>query len=167
MTNRIASTIGALALVAAFTACADSPAGPATDAATLSASRGSDDGSVGTTSGSVDTRQEANLVATSAAFPRAKGRARFRDRGGERELQIEVENLRPGIQVGFFLDGSALICSGGVACTATVNQFGKARINLNTDGGPGVDGTAVPASVSGSTVSVATGGTTVAAGTFN
>jgi len=163
MQNRIVAVFGGLTLVAAVAACSETPVGPASaDSPTLALAQGSGSGG-----GSTDARVETSLLATSTAYPKAKGRARFRDRGGERELQIEVENLRPGLTVTFLFDGAPLTCTGGVACSAVVDGFGNVRINLNTDGGPGVAGTSVPASVSGRTVAAAVGGQTVARGTFN
>ena len=93
----------------------------------------------------------------SAAFPNAKGKAAFRDRGSERELQVEVENVR-------VLAGTTVSMSvGGVLVgTATVNALGAARLSLNTNLGD-----SVPVSVSGKSVEVRTAaGVLVVSGSF-
>ena len=93
----------------------------------------------------------------SAAFPAAKGKATFKARGGERELQIEVENIRRlrGKRVVFIVGGSRL-------GTARVNAFGEARINRNSDRGQ-----RVPAVRHGTKVKVRTAsGVLIVSGSF-
>lgn len=93
----------------------------------------------------------------SDSFSAAKGSAKYRDRGGEREFQVEVENIRK-------LAGSTLsvVVDGSKVGSMKVNSFGVARLNLNTDRGQ-----AVPRIHSGSTVKVRTAaGTLVVSGMF-
>jgi hypothetical protein len=93
----------------------------------------------------------------SAAFPNASGHAKYRDRGGEREFQVEVEDVKSlaGTTLSVFVDGVKV-------GTTKVNSFGVARFNRNTDRGQ-----SVPVIRTGSTVKVRTsGGTLVVSGTF-
>ncbi|MFQ5679193.1 MAG: hypothetical protein ACE5HP_07010 [Gemmatimonadota bacterium] len=103
---------------------------------------------------SSDTRMQASLSG-SAAFPKADGKARFRDRGGEQQLEVEVEDGPPNTDVDFFVGGN-LIGSG------QTDAFGDASIRLNSD-----EGDAVPAVGPGTSVAVKTaGGTLIVSGTF-
>ena len=94
------------------------------------------------------------------AFANAKGKAKYKNRGGEQEFQVEAENIisLQGQMVAVCVNGSRV---GG----ATVNSFGEAELNLNSDLGQ-----SVPAIVSGSQVSVRTGntcsGAVIVSGTF-
>jgi hypothetical protein len=93
----------------------------------------------------------------SAQFPNAKGSAKYRDRGGEREFQVEVENVKAlaGKTLNVFANGSKV-------GTMTINQLGAGRLNLNSTRGQNV-----PRIVSGSKVQVKTGqGVVVVAGQF-
>lgn len=93
----------------------------------------------------------------SAAFPAATGKATFKARGGERELQIEVEHIRrlAGKRVVFFVGGSKL-------GTAKVNALGAARIARNSDRGQ-----RVPAVRKGTKVKVRTAaGALIVSGSF-
>jgi hypothetical protein len=58
----------------------------------------------------------------------AKGKAKYKDRGGEREFQVEVENLRS-------LRGQALNLqvSGAFVGRMTINAFGNGRFSRNSD----------------------------------
>jgi hypothetical protein len=75
-----------------------------------------------------------------APFPNAHGKATFKT-GGERELQIEVEDVRAGTRLVFFLGTRRL-------GTRTTNQFREARLELR--------GAAAPTSVAGKLVQVKT-----------
>ena len=93
----------------------------------------------------------------SAAFPGANGKAVYKVDGGERELQIEVEDVRrlAGRRVNVFVNGTKL-------GSPLVNGLGEARLERNTDRGQ-----AVPRIVDGSTVRVRTlAGTLIVSGTF-
>ena len=93
----------------------------------------------------------------SAAFPAANGKATFKSRGGERELQIEVEDIRRlrGKRVVFRVGGVLL-------GTARVNAFGTARIERNSDRGQ-----RVPAVRAGTKVKVRTArGVLIVSGSF-
>ena len=93
----------------------------------------------------------------SAAFPNAKGTAKYRDRGGEREFQVEVENVRrlAGRTLSVFVNGNKV-------GSMTVNTLGEARFNRNTDLGQ-----RVPVIRSGSRVQVKTAaGRLVVSGIF-
>ena len=93
----------------------------------------------------------------SAAFPGADGKARFRDRGGEQELEVEVEDANR-------LAGTRLraLAGGKQVGTLRINRFGIGSLNLNSD-----QGDTVPAVKAGTTVRVRTaGGTLVVSGSF-
>ena len=93
----------------------------------------------------------------SAKFPAAKGKAKFRDRGGEKEFQVEVENVKiaAGTKLNVFVGGKKV-------GTMKINQFGAGRLNLNS-----TRGDKVPAVSSGTKVQVKTGAdVVVAAGSF-
>jgi hypothetical protein len=93
----------------------------------------------------------------SAQFPNAKGTAKYRDRGGEQEFQVEVENVKKlaGKRLGVFVNGNNV-------GTMRINQFGAGRLELNSDRGDNV-----PAISAGSKVQVKTGaGVLVVSGQF-
>lgn len=93
----------------------------------------------------------------SAAFPGADGKARFRDRGGEQELEVEVEdaNRLAGARLRVFVGGKQV-------GTLRINRFGNGSLNLNSDRGDNV-----PAVNAGTTVRIRTaGGTLVVSGRF-
>lgn len=92
-----------------------------------------------------------------SSFPTAKGTAKYRDRNGEQEFQVEVENVRlpRGTKLNVIVDGNKV-------GSLRINRFGAGRLNLNSDRGD-----KVPAIHSGSTVKVQTiGGTAVVTGIF-
>ena len=72
----------------------------------------------------------------------AKGKAKYKDRGGEREFQVEVENLRS-------LRGQALNLqvNGAFVGRMRINNFGNGRFSRNSDLGQ-----PVPAITRGSAV---------------
>ena len=98
------------------------------------------------------------LLAGSPAFPEADGKARFRDRGGEQELQIGVEDGPANTLITFWVGGQAVDA-------ATTDGIGDAGSNLNSDRGD-----AVPSVGAGTTVEVrigtAAGGALVVSGAF-
>lgn len=103
-----------------------------------------------------DVRLEVTLLA-GAAYPAADGEAEYRDRGGERELEVEVEDVRS-------LRGQTLsvLVGGNRVGGARVNNFGDARLELNSDAGQ-----RVPVVRSGTRVQVETpAGTLVVSGSF-
>lgn len=139
MSTRMLTTLSVLALAAGAAACSDSM-GPRAQRA-----------SGGTIQASSTARLELTTTFTN-------GKARFRSRDNQQELQIEVEDLRPGTMVTFAVDG---IVVGSVAADA----FGSARINLNT-----ALGDVFPAGLdihAGSVVSVIVAGSTIASGTLS
>ena len=92
---------------------------------------------------------------SNAAFAGAKGEAKFENEGGERELEIEVENVPVGTELVFYI-GDAEVAR------ATADSVGHARINLNSD-----RGATVPASVAGKSITVKTpAGVVVVTGSF-
>jgi hypothetical protein len=61
-------------------------------------------------------------------YAAAKGKAKYKNEGGEREFQVEVENLRP-------LRGTTLVVqvNGGFAGRMPINRFGNGRLERNSD----------------------------------
>jgi predicted PilT family ATPase len=93
----------------------------------------------------------------SASFPAANGKAVYKVKGSERELQIEVEDVRSlaGMKVKVFVNGALL-------ASPKVSNLGAIRVARNTD-----NGQTVPVISKGSTVRVRTlGGTMIASGAF-
>ena len=86
--------------------------------------------------------QKIKLIA-SADYRAAKGTAKFRDRGGEKEFQIEVEMPRRFAGTVFHV-----IVDEALVGQMTVDKFGKGRLALNSRM------TAVPAVHAGSLVGV-------------
>jgi hypothetical protein len=82
----------------------------------------------------------------SSAFPGAKGKAKFQVEG-QRELEIEVEHVRPlaGKRVNFFVNAKKV-------GSLRINGFGAAELNLR--------GSRAPAVRSGTRISVKTAGGT-------
>ena len=146
--------ISVVATMVALTACSESsPTGVADDAAALA--RGSSGGGAGATS-AARTRVEIALTRpANAVFATAKGKAKFSAKTGERELQIEAENIPAGTAVVFSV--------GGVAVgTGTANALREVRLNLNS-----TLGQTVPMSVTGQAVTVTTAaGGMIVAGSF-
>ena len=93
----------------------------------------------------------------SAAFPNASGKAKYNVDGANRELQIEVEDIKAlaGTKVLFVVDGSTV----GMR---KVKLTGAAKLTLRTQAGQDV-----PNIQPGSTVEVRTpAGTPIVAGSF-
>jgi hypothetical protein len=93
----------------------------------------------------------------SAAYPSAKGKADYKNKGGEREFQVEVENIKQlaGKKVSILVNGAEV-------GSATVNSLGEARLELNSD-----RGNAVPNIKAGDKVEVRKrGGDLIVSGSF-
>lgn len=91
-------------------------------------------------------------------FGRASGKAKWdsRNNNSVRELQMEVEDVRPGTQVQFFVNGVQY------GATVTVNGLGDARVSLGTQLGH-----TVPTAAAGLSAEVrTTGGNVVVRGVF-
>lgn len=73
------------------------------------------------------TRTRISLAPT-AEYARAKGKADYKVKGGEREFQVEVENVKKlaGKSLGVFVNDAKV----GMA---KVNSLGEGRLELNTD----------------------------------
>ena len=94
-------------------------------------------------------------AAIDGPFRYANGKAKFKSEGGERELEVEVEDVRAGLELLFLLDDISL-------GTRTTDVYGRANLELNSD-----RGATVPASVTGRTVTIRTAsGATVVSGSF-
>lgn len=146
----------ALLLIAtgALTACSADSTGPTTPQAIAASS--SDNGASGASSSS-STRVRLEIALKGVApFANAKGKAKWSSKTGERELQIEIENVAAGTSVNFYVGGAQ------VGTTQVTNALRAASINLNT-----TLGQSVPTSVTGQTVEVKTAaGALVASGKF-
>ena len=97
------------------------------------------------------------VLKPAAKFPAAKGSAKFKSKGGERELQVEVEHIRrlAGKRVVFFVAGVKL-------GSKTVSALGAAEISRNSDLGQ-----RVPNVVPGTAVKVRTAaGVLIVKGSF-
>jgi hypothetical protein len=93
---------------------------------------------------------------SSAQYPTAKAKAKFKDAGAEKEFQVEIENVKT-------LAGKtlAVIVDGKKIGAFKVNNLGVGRLNLNT-----IRGDKVPAIHSGSKVLIKLGTKLVASGKF-
>lgn len=145
--RRTLRTLAAVGSLAALAACNESsPTGIVETDAALS--RGSSGGS---------TANRVEIVLTrpaGAVFANAKGKAKFASKTGERELQIEVENIPAGTTLNFFVDGVQV-------GSATASALREANLNLNSQRGD-----AVPLTVTGKSVSVRTAAGVVVSGSF-
>ncbi len=100
------------------------------------------------------------VLAASSAFPNAKGYAKFKDRGGEREFEVELEHLNR-------LSGQRLaVCLGNSRVgSLKINSLGRGELNLNSESGE-----RIPSVTQGSRVRVhlndSCGATLVASGNF-
>ncbi len=106
--------------------------------------------------GATATRERIALVAA-PGFPAAKGKADFKVKGAERQLEVEVEIIRS-------LAGQSVSVSVGgvVVATPTVSALGQASVNLNSQTNP-----ATPVTVAGKLVEVRTStGALIASGSF-
>ncbi len=151
---RFTSYLMAAAMALTGTACANDATSP-----NAQFQQGADDPAVQNQDGggtASKTVMEITLIG-SPAFPSAKGKAKFTSKDGQRELEIQVENLNriAGQTVSFFLGGAAV-------GSATVSALGQADLSLNTRLGD-----SVPTSVAGQSVAVRTAdGTLIASGSF-
>jgi hypothetical protein len=90
-------------------------------------------------------------------YPGAKGTAKYRDRGGEREFEVEVQVSRRHFRSVFTVS-----VNGATVGKITIRALGRGRLNLNSDLGQ-----AVPQIAPGSIVGVTTStGQIVFAGQF-
>lgn len=93
----------------------------------------------------------------SAQYPNAKGTAKYKADGGEREFQVELENVKSlaGKTVNVFADGVKV-------GSFRVSKLGTGRLNRNTDLGQ-----SVPMIRAGSAIQIKTGaGALIASGSF-
>jgi hypothetical protein len=69
-------------------------------------------------------------LSSSRAFASAKGYAKFKDRGGEREFEVELEHLKQlsNQRLGVCLNGSRV-------GSFKINSLGRGELNLNSDSG--------------------------------
>lgn len=149
MYQRFMAVLSAVAVAGTLGACSADTTGPGNQA-TVAAARGSGSGG---TSDSSD-RLEIELTApANAIFPEADGKAKYKDRGGEQQLEIEVEDIPPGTLIDYFVGGTAV-------GSATANGLGNAELRLNSD-----EGDSVPNPV-GQTVEARSGGALVVSGSF-
>jgi hypothetical protein len=99
-------------------------------------------------------------LSASSAFASAKGYAKFKDRGDEREFEVELEHLKQlsNQRLGVCLNGSRV-------GSLSINSLGRGELNLNSDSGE-----KVPSVGSNTKVQVHTknscSGTLVASGQF-
>lgn len=151
---RIISFLMATSIALTGAACANDATSP-----TANFRQGADDPAVQNQGGGGNATETITeiVLAGAPSFTSAKGKAKFKVKDGQRELEIEVENLTriAGQTVTFFL-GSASVGSG------IVSALGQADLQLNTRLGH-----AVPTSVAGQAVSARTAdGTLIASGSF-
>jgi len=165
MTGALAALVLAALLAVALGGLLPAEAGSATRASNSGSGSGaSDDQSSNAGRGASDEdarrrdhdRETIIRLIPGDAYPSAHGRAKFKDSGGELELEIEAERLRGlvGAQLHFFVGGRFV-------GRALVDQFGKVALNLDSE-----DGDAVPASVSQRRVTVKTQDGTLVVGGF-
>jgi hypothetical protein len=148
-------TVAATASLFALAACSESsPVAPLSDDAAFASGSGSSTSS--TSSSSTRTRVEIALKAPAGApFASAKGKARYSAKTGERELQIEAENIPVGTAVTFLYNGAPI-------GTGTADVLRQVRLNLNS-----TLGQTVPMVAAGGQVSVVTAaGAVIVAGAF-
>lgn len=159
-TIRTALRLSSTAALISLAACGDNTLTGGDDA---SIARGSGQNAApaatGASGGGARAGEVKTIVALSrpagAPFATAKGKAKFASKGGERELEIEAENIPTGTVVSFLLDGA-------VIGTATSDAFREVNLNLNSD-----RGASVPLSVTGKSVRVQTAaGAVIVSGSF-
>lgn len=152
MSRSTLRTIAVLLPVSLLAACSDgTPVGLSDNAPAFGR-----DASAGSTASATRTRVEIALTPPAGAlYANAKGKARFSSKTGERELQIEAENIPAGTAVVFRVGGT-------VVGTATANALREVRLNLNS-----ALGQTVPPSVTGQAVTVTTAaGGMIVSGSF-
>ena len=136
--------------VGSLTACTD-PTSPDDSASTRNSSTATPTGQP-----AGDQLVTIGLIAPAdSPFRAANGKAKFKSQGGERELEIEVEDVRAGTTLVFRFDGAEI-------GRLVANAFGYANLELNSDRGG-----SVPMSVAGKTVSIhTTSGAMIVSGSF-
>jgi hypothetical protein len=148
--------ITSAAVLVSLAACGDN-ASTGVDGAALKSGSSSSSPTTTASGGTVSNGRVLITLARPAGAPfgTAKGKAKYSNRGGERELEIEAENIPAGTAVEFLLDGA-------VIGTGTVTSLREVELNLNSD-----RGATVPASVTGKSVSVRTAaGAVIVSGSF-
>lgn len=157
----IRAAIALVASAVAFTACASDATAPTAAAANaLSLDHSS---SAGTNATSAQSASRIRLIANltpiaGGGFGRASGKAKWdsRNNNAVRELEMEVEDVRAGTQVQFFVNGVRY------GATVTVDALGNARIALSTQLGD-----TVPMAAAGLKAEVrTTGGSVIVRGVF-
>lgn len=139
-----------------ITACADSATAPIDPA--LSRSSGDATAARGSSSSRARIRLETRLSPVAGgSFARASGKAKWdsRNNNTQREYEMEVEDVRPGTEVEFYLNDVK------VGSTVTVDALGNARVELSTQLGH-----AVPLAAAGLRAEVRAGGVVVVTGVF-
>lgn len=144
--TRTIRTLAAFAAAATLAACSES--GPTAIVSEPAFASGSSGG------GSKKSITEIALTRpANAAYRSAKGKAKFAIKAGERELQVEVENIPAGTVLSIMVGSSSY--------SATANALGKARLNVNS-----TRGQSVPMSVAGAAVTVTSAAGAVVSGSF-
>lgn len=165
MRTKPVTNLFAIALAFGLAACG-SPAGPEGGEIALASGSGS---------GEPEIRMEIPLISVDPTIPDAKGKAKFRDKGGEKELEIQVENLpqaggglpNPGpapfsiVPIGGSGDPVEFFVNGAFVGSSAIDALGNARLNINTDLGD-----AVPMVFVGDVVLATLNGVPVVQGTF-
>ncbi len=135
MNNQLRSLVMLGIATAALSACSADSTAPLQAAANRSAADSSASASTGSAGhyGQQSTgriRLAARLTPpVGGTFNRASGKASWdsRNNNTKRELEMEVEDVRAGTQVEFFVNGVKY------GSTVTVNALGRASINLSTE----------------------------------
>ena len=123
LNHRVTSAALALATVAVVTGCSGSVTSPT----------GAPTPDQNPPTGVPATAQEITLSPpANPAYPGAHGTAKYKSEG-QPELEIEIEDMRPGVQVEFLLDAQSL-------GSATVSTLGSARLDLRGAAAPAVAG---------------------------
>ncbi|MEZ4417650.1 MAG: hypothetical protein R3E10_17980 [Gemmatimonadota bacterium] len=149
MRTRLPALLASLTLGLAGVAC-DIPTAPESTADPVAATPGDPSSNGGTPiSGEVRVTLSAD-----AAFPAASGKAKYKNIGGERELQIELENGPRNTSVSFLVGGT-------VVADGVTDGLGNASINRNSDVGQ-----SVPDVTTGMTIEVRIGGQVLLSGHF-
>ncbi len=118
MTRSMLRAITVAASLVALTACTEnSPLEPSVSASLASGS-----------SSNTSTSSRIEIVLTRDAmspFAAATGKAKYAAKSGERELQVEVEDIPAGTMITFAYNGVPF-------GTAAASALGQARVNVNT-----------------------------------
>ncbi len=154
------SGLAAVVMAAALVACPTSVGSGALEDLKGPGSGGNNPSPVNPVPGAAISGEIRIALTPGGDFSGIKGKAKYKNRGGERELEVEVENLSrlSGQAVSVCLNDARV---GG----AVINSFGNAEMNLNSDRGQ-----TVPAVTFGSSLKVWLGascnGSLIASGAF-